>query len=262
MSVVRWTSALLALAAATTSLGAQEPVADTAALVSAIREATVRYQDRDAAVAAGYRLIGPDFPGMGEHWVNVGVLMGNVLDARHPAVLSYATIDGRPVLTGVAFAKVVGPEDSLPTFPAGKAAWHFHMGSIEDESFGPHGHMMGAAGTRLAVVHTWVWLPNPAGLFARDNWALPYVRAGLEPPAVPEPDAARALAAGIVNRPYYRMRWMHAGLGTDTLDHVLDAHGAAVRTVIAEPPKARDRDLAALWRALCKNVGKACSTTQ
>ena len=72
-----------ALALAAISLGSALPadrddatVASSAAqrFVDLVRVATDRYHDRARAVADGYRLIGRDFPGMGEHWVNVGLL--------------------------------------------------------------------------------------------------------------------------------------------------------------------------------------------
>lgn len=50
------------------------------------------------------------------------------------------------------------------------------------------------AGTRVAVLHAWIWLDNPAGVFARDNWALPFARLGLAAPRQIPEQAARALA--------------------------------------------------------------------
>jgi hypothetical protein len=50
--------------------------------------------------------------------------------------------------------------------------------------------------TRLAMVHAWVWLDNPQGVFAQEHTALPYLRAGL-PASWAEPggvDAAWGVA--------------------------------------------------------------------
>jgi hypothetical protein len=46
---------------------------------------------------------------------------------------------------------------------------------------------------RLAVLHAWIWSANPAGVFATDNWSLPFLRLGI--PAVPSAprDALQAL---------------------------------------------------------------------
>ena len=76
-------------------------------LVTAMRAGTARYRDLAAAIADGYRQIGPDFPTMGEHWVNAGLLVGGVLDPARPQVLEFASINGRPTLIGVAYAALV-----------------------------------------------------------------------------------------------------------------------------------------------------------
>lgn len=168
-------------------------------LVATARAATVRYQDQAAALADGYRAVGPDFPGMGVHWVNKGLLLTGTVDPAHPPVLEYADIDGRPTLVGVAYAALVtdsAPRSPLPV-PAG--AWHTHAGTVDEESFllshaGVHSDHSQAHGPRLAVAHAWIWLDNPAGLYETDNWALPCARLGFTPPAGLSADAGRALA--------------------------------------------------------------------
>ena len=248
-----------------TSLGAQAHHAPgDAPVVALIREAVEPYADRRQAIAAGYRRIGPDFPGMGEHWVQVPLLVRGVLDLARPAILTYATIDGRVTLTGVGYAVAVAADDTLPgDFAGGHAAWHVHTGSVADESFLPavH-HARQTDGLRLAVTHAWVRLPNPDGTWATDNWALPWVRAGLTPPARPDPHAARALAAAMTNRDYYRVRWRRLGVLTaDGVERLLAEHAAAVRRLLARTtdPEARDRALAAEWRATCPRTGDACA---
>src|SRR5260370_4709861 len=51
-------------------------------------------------------------------------------------------------------------------------------------------------GERVAVLHAWVWTPNPAGPFEAQNWALPFLRAGLPAPPGAPLAAAEALALG------------------------------------------------------------------
>src|SRR4051794_22026602 len=54
-------------------------------------------------------------------------------------------------------------------------------------------HTTGRA-PRLTMLHAGIWLDNPAGVFAADNWALPHYRLGIEPdPGAPE-SAAKALS--------------------------------------------------------------------
>jgi hypothetical protein len=172
-------------------------------LATLVRAGTARYQDQAVAIADGYRRVGPDFPSMGEHWVNAALLVSGVLDLARPQVLEYAAIGGKPTLLGVAFAVLA---DSAPPtgLPVPSSAWHTHAGSVDEESFvlshaeaQAHRHHE-TPGPRVAILHAWVWLDNPAGLLATDNWAVPFARLGFAVPTGVSPAAARgaALAAG------------------------------------------------------------------
>lgn len=169
--------------------------------VAAARAATARYQEPSVALAAGYRRVGPDFPGMGEHWVNAALLVNGVRDIAHPPILEYAILEGRRTLIGITYAVLVANAvDALPDFPVPAFAWHFHSGTLDEESFllSHEGLSHGVAtGPRIAVLHAWVWLENPAGVFTTDNWALPFARFGLAPPpGAPEASARAAALAG------------------------------------------------------------------
>jgi len=184
------------------STGEPRPAAvpnDTAAtrFLAQVRTATARYRDREQAVLDGYRPIGGDFPGMGEHWIDIRTLFSRTFTPDQPAILEYAAIDGRPTLIGVAYALPLLTGEMPPVLP-GNVPWHSHAGTVEDESdllsqaMESHASMHGA---RLAMVHVWAWLPNPEGTFHADNWALPFVRAGVAPPAVdPDPVAGRVVS--------------------------------------------------------------------
>lgn len=178
---------------------------DSAALarqVAAVRAATARYRDHANAVRDGYRRFGQDGPLMGEHWYRREV--GRPLDLAHPSTLQYANIGGKKVLVGVAFSVYRRPGDPLPAGFAGDAdAWHTHdvahLADVATEDrpllhgiverrirrgkVGPDGR------TLLTMVHAWVWLDNPDGMFAQEHRALPYLRAGLP--------AAWAAGAGV-----------------------------------------------------------------
>jgi hypothetical protein len=185
---------------------------DSAALaqqVAAVRAATARYRDHANAVADGYRLFGRESPLMGEHWYRPD-LVGRPLDLAHPSTLQYATINGRRVLAGVAYTVYRHPGDPLPAGFAGSTdAWHTHdiahladaavsdrpllhaivQRRIRQGKVGPDGR------TLLTMVHAWVWLDNPDGLFAQEHRALPYLRAGL--PAAWAAGAGENAANGI-----------------------------------------------------------------
>lgn len=176
--------------------------------VSTARAATARYQDRAAAIEDGYRKVGPDFPGMGEHWVNPGLLVAGVLDPGRPPVLEYVTIGGTPKLVGVAYAALVTDSTWPPALPLPSWAWHTHAGTVDEESFilshaGVHQAHLDGSGPRVAVAHAWIWLDNPAGLYETDNWAVPCARLGFAPPAGLSADAGRALALAAGGTAYF-----------------------------------------------------------
>ena len=226
-----------------------------AAFVAAARDATEPYQSRDAAIAAGYRLMGPDMPNMGQHWIHPGRAVQRAFDPAQPAVLTYLTRASEPVLTGVAYTMPVRPGEVAPPPPMEGAAWHFHSADLNEEAFGPadpaamHSEAP-AEGYRLAMLHAWVWLDNPDGLFAADNWALPYVRVGLPVPERPNPRAARAVFLLSEGVEYYTQAVHHTtGADAATLDAVrttLATYAVRVEEEVGEG----EESLAALWVAL------------
>lgn len=180
---------LTALAAA--MAGAQ----DSAAFLAAARRGTEPFAERAAAVRAGYRPVGPETPAMGQHWVHPGLLLAERLDPARPAILSYATVSGRPRLVGVAYVLPAGAQ--VPPGPAPRHAWHVHDGTVMAEAIQPDHDAHGAGdavSAGVAVLHAWIYVTNPSGTFASDNWALPFVTAGLEPPAGAAPAAARGVS--------------------------------------------------------------------
>lgn len=171
--------------------------ADVAAFVAAARVGTERYRDRSVAIAAGFRRLGRDFPSMGEHWAHPAKVLAGRFDVADPAMLTYASIDGKPVLLGVVYAIPLEPGQNPPALPGGANAWHEHNGTVDEESFLPeHGgsHSEAHTGTRLAILHVWTLLPNPDGEFAAENWSLPLARLQLKPVAGFPEAAARALS--------------------------------------------------------------------
>src|SRR5437773_8658620 len=163
--------------------------ADTAlaSFVARARAGTEALRHPDAARLAGYHPVGPDFPGMGQHWIHTALILRPIPDPAQPPVLEYAELNGKLTLVGVAYAVLVKSDTAPASLPVPAAAWHFHQGTIEEESFlrahaGVSHEMHSTPGPRLAIMHAWIWLDNPDGLFATDNWALPYARLGLDVP--------------------------------------------------------------------------------
>jgi hypothetical protein len=268
---VRPTIVLVGLAIGAADLDAQRlPPADTvAAFVARTHAATDRYRDRTVAVANGYRRIGPDFPSMGEHWLNVPLLVRGEVDPDRPPILEYVTVDGRPVLAGVAWALLAPNGPPVTPIPAPPGAWHFHAGTVDEESFilGHANHATSdSLGARIAVLHAWIWLDNPAGLFATDNWALPWIRLGLAPPTNQEesPSAttlAAALAAG--GESYFttllELRHGLSPADKDGVERILGRYARDLRTRISNGAgPGSGAPLVEAWSALEKELRAAC----
>ena len=243
--------------ASSAAAAAAEGAGDSLFIASA-RAGSSRYRDLDSAIADGFRLVGGDFPGMGEHWVHAGRLMAGVVDPSRPAILSYATIHGRPALVGVAYALPLGAGDPLPSAP--RNAWHAHSGSVDEASFLPRhaGHGADNPGARIAVLHAWAWLDNPDGPFATDNPALPFARAGLAPASASAP-ALRALALAYGGVPYYAAAATRTSEPGDTSSRsvmrLLEAAAARARAAVAaQPADLPDTELATIWGDLWEEI--------
>jgi hypothetical protein len=162
------------------------------AFVDCARRATTRYEDQRLAILDGYRPIGRESPAMGQHWIRLGLVFDGEFDPARPEILTYVTVTGSPRLTGVAYAIPLLAGEAPPRWPAGESAWHYHFRTLTDETLVPDPHAGHGQSPRVAMLHTWFWPENPAGVFAADNWALPYARLGLTP--ADDVEAAKTLA--------------------------------------------------------------------
>lgn len=231
---------------------------DSIAAIAA--SATVRFRDRRVAMAEGYRRVGADFPGMGEHWVNFAALLHGAMDPRRPSFLTYARVRGEPRLLGLGFIVTTGdsaPARSLPGWPA---HWHEHSGLLADESGARVGGPDRTVGTRVWVLHVWTALANPDGPYAADNWSLPYVRAGVTPPAAANAAAARAFALADDDAAAAFLTGLLDGSGMRTSANAREVDAIVARArarsadvVGAMPTPIHDRtvaDLAAVWNEM------------
>jgi hypothetical protein len=194
-----------------------------------------RFADRRAAIAAGYRRIGTDFPSMGEHWLHPGALLAQRIDPDRPTILAYADIEGTPTLLGAGYV-ITTRGDAAARAPGWPTYWHEHSGLLSDES-GAH---VGAAqesdsATHVWVLHVWTALPNPLGRYDSDNWALPFARAGITAPATIDADIGRVFSLAVAGGDEYLRRVLtDAGLRTgDALprDRAIDGAIEAAREV-------------------------------
>jgi hypothetical protein len=202
-------------------------------LLTVARKASDAFSDRNAAIAAGYRRVGMDFPSMGEHWVNARLLFEGIFDAARPAILTYTIVKGSPVLLGVVYAVPLSPGQKPPAAFGPNAIWHEHNGSLEEESLLPEHHSMPTvvSGTRVAVLHAWVRAANPDGVFAAENWTLPFIRQGLAVPAAFPKGAARALSLLSAGERYFRE--MAGDTASEAAGVALERCGAVTRNVVS-----------------------------
>jgi hypothetical protein len=199
---------LLVAAFAPTGAAARQHVpAEREAFMRQAAAAAERYADRREAIADGFRRIGPDFPGMGVHWIHTSRIVGGELVGDRPSVLCYVEIDGKQTLVGLAYTLPLAGDESPPVEPFGVEVWHDHSGQVTEESLllnHPSSVTASDPTFRLSMVHVWMPLANPDGLLVQNNWAIPWLRAGIEPPETPEAGPARGLSLGSTGVDYYR----------------------------------------------------------
>jgi hypothetical protein len=240
--------------------------------VACARAGTERYRDHAAAVLDGYRAIGRDFPGMGEHWIRVSLVFDGAFDPARPEILNYIVVNGTRRLLGVAYAVPLLEGETPPSSPAGPEAWHDHSRTIEDETVLPHHHTRGSTASlaRLSMLHAWLWSPNPDGMFAADNWAIPFLRLNLAPGAEVRTAAAKALALASGGRDYFEMAIDAAARLSPEESHRVRAGmakaEAAVRQLIplgkgTTLDEMEHAELNTIWRQLWEKIDAAISDT-
>ncbi len=160
------------------------------------------------AIADGYQRIGPEIPAMGEHWIHVGLLFEEGIDPSRPEILSYIRGGEGRTLVGVAYAVPLLVGEAPPSVTGLIADWHDHSGGVEEELLRIKPDDLGEDMTqpRVAVVHAWIWAQNPAGLFAADNWTLPFLRQGWDAPAEATVEASKALSLVTGGEAFYIRR--------------------------------------------------------
>jgi len=207
---------------------------------------------------------------MGEHWIRIGLLFDGKFDPAHPEVLTYAVVSGKPQLLGVAYVLPLLPGESAPDWPVSKEKWHDHFRTLEDETALPQHHAPGHAGDapRMTMLHAWIWLANPAGMFAADNWAIPYFRLGIKPAQDAHDTAAKALALVSGGTEYFSAS-IHAAVPLTSAERKkVDAVFARSRLTveallrglsIATPTPSELENLSAVWAGLWKEIDSSVS---
>lgn len=167
------------------------------AQLATVRASVQRYRDFAVAEREGWKPFGGDEPLMGYHYSGPApdYVSGDPLDFSRPNNLMYTDIDGKKVLTGVAFVVRIGEGEPVPEGFAGDSdRWHVHdfvraieaateerpvLGWMADWWLDRNYRSKGDNRGRLAMVHVWVAMPNPDGVFADFNRTVPYAKLDL-----------------------------------------------------------------------------------
>jgi hypothetical protein len=209
------------------------PITIDSVIAEAGRSST-RFTDRRVAVEDGYRRLGADFPAMGEHWLKVGALLQPDFDAEHPAILIYADIAAKPTLLGVAYALITHGDSEPRNAPGWPEQWHEHSGLLSDETAsGPRAHSPGPTATHIWVMHVWTNLTNPDGQLAAENWALPFIRAGIAVPPDVDARAGHALSLEVGGDEFLRNALTDTGMRTSANAAQVDSLIAAAKSRVA-----------------------------
>jgi hypothetical protein len=141
--------------------------------LSAVRDATARFHNVKAAIAAGYgefpdaagiACIDNPLGGMGIHYVNLNLVLDNppgspsTVDPLRPEALVYEPKEGKLKLVALEYI----------VFQAAWDAEHASRPSLFGHEFEPI-----AAGNRYGIpafyeLHVWLWKHNPRGMF--EDW--------------------------------------------------------------------------------------------
>jgi hypothetical protein len=141
---------------------AQGTSGPAAAFPTAVRAATERFKDVEAAKAAGYARLhgcvsGPQEGAMGIHFANGDLVGDGALDAARPEALLYEVRNGRHELLGVEYVVIA-------------EAWHAAGNEAPPVLMGQLFHYVGSP-NRYGIpafyeLHVWAWKANPMGTFA------------------------------------------------------------------------------------------------
>lgn len=133
-------------------------------LVRDVRMATQRFQDVNAAPAAGYVstencVSGPNEGAMGVHYVNEAFIADGVLDAQRPEVLVYEPYQGQLRLVAVEFLVDAQQWDAANQAPPVLGGQLFNYVGAPNRLRLP----------AYYELHVWAWKRNSSGAFADWN---------------------------------------------------------------------------------------------
>jgi hypothetical protein len=142
------------------------PIASVNALLAVVRQATAKYHNVDAALAAGYQLgfrgvvtgcvANPGVGAMGYHYFNWTKMDDPSIHEDDPEVLVYHSADDGTL--------VLGAVEWVVPKPAWEAAGNTAPPVVFDQSL----HVINPV-LNWYIEHAWVWTENPSGMFSDWN---------------------------------------------------------------------------------------------
>ena len=142
------------------------PIASVNALLAVVRQATAKYHNVDAALAAGYQLgfrgvvtgcvANPGVGAMGYHYFNWTKMDDPSIHEDDPEVLVYHSADDGTL--------VLGAVEWVVPKPAWEAAGKTAPPVVFDQNL----HVINPV-LNWYIEHAWVWTENPSGMFSDWN---------------------------------------------------------------------------------------------
>ncbi len=151
-----------------------------------IRAATEKFRDVDVAVRAGYRQATEEVPNMGAHFVHPLWSLDGKFDPTRPEILLYVRgDDGEWELVGTSFVQslLLAGFDHPEAFVGPLDNWHVHYELCTGPTFTSRSATQAECRKDGGVwvpaygwmIHAWVWVDNPLGVFTMWNPSIPPV---------------------------------------------------------------------------------------
>ena len=156
------------------------------AQLDTVRAATEKFRDVDVALKAGYRQATEEVPNMGAHFVHAMWSLDGKFDPARPEILLYVRDDdGEWELVGTSFVQALhlAGFDHPEAFAGPLDNWHVHYELCTGPTFNSRSATQAECrrdgGTWLPaygwMIHAWVWVDNPLGVFTMWNPSIPPV---------------------------------------------------------------------------------------
>ena len=164
----------------------REELGELVGQLDTLRQATEKYRDVEVALKDGYLFSGTETPNMGAHFVNPDLKWDGVFNPAEPDFLLYIQDEAEEwelVGTGFYLPTLQAGEDHPEAFVGPLDNWHVHYSlcvgglankegdsATAEECLERGGNWSASVGW---MIHTYVWVDNPLGVFGMWNPNIP-----------------------------------------------------------------------------------------